>query len=418
MRSVKARSNDSVEDISRRNYGSSLYAQSIIEANPNVDFNRLQDGQVVVLPSSSRIDTTHSLDVNDDDVVIHINNRTYVVWDNFSLKTNFGTLADMFSFRVPFFPDDAEQRETFRPFSYKTVIIYFGQTKMFTGTMINIEPTLDSSNEVLVSGYGRCGILGDVTFSPKQYPIEYNEASLLTITENALRPFGLSVSFTEAAKSSVSAVNTSSAFSRVIAEPTANIASFLNKLASKQGVVLHSDRDGNVLYDKASKGKAVFEIIEGTPPLLKATASYNGQKRYSHLTALSQEWHGSVHDKLTVTDKEAIKRGIFRPYTILPKDVDDGQLNTILSSQMGRNLSDAAPMSITVSTWHKPDGNVFVKNESMFLIAPSIMIYRKTELFISGVSYERSSNSNIAVLSLSLPESFGGKEQIRPWEEA
>lgn len=418
MPSISARSNDSAEDISRRNFGSSIYAQSIIEANPNIDFSHLQKGDTVVLPSASLIDKAHSVNVSDDDVVITIENKTYVIWDHFSLTLNFGALSDNFSFRVPFFPDDAEQREVFRPFAYKTIIIYFGKTKMLTGTLMNISPKLGASNEVNVSGYSKCGIIGDVSFSPSQYPIEYNNASLLTITKNALRPFGITASATDSAKQATSiGVNSDPTFSSVIAKPTSNIASFLNKLAVKQGVVLNSDVNGNVIYDKASKNKAQFEVREGEPPFLTASASYNGQKRFSHLTAFAQDWLGDVHQKLTVEDKSATKRGVFRPHTVLPKNVDDGQLNTILSSQMGRNLSDAAPMSVTLSTWSKPDGAVFSKNESMFLTSPSIMIYRKTEFFISSVTFDRSSNSKTAVLTVSLPESFGGTNQLRPWEE-
>ncbi|MCX8816963.1 phage baseplate assembly protein [Vibrio parahaemolyticus] len=419
MRSTKALASDTVEDISRRNYGSSSAVETIVAANPNVDFDNLSEGQTIVLPSAAKIDQSNVVADNDDDVIISINGEVYKVWDNFSVTLNFGAIADTFSFRIPFFPDDASQREAFRPFSYNAVTVWIGKDKLLTGVLVDISPTVGDSREVSISGYSRCGVLQDVTFSPSQYPIEYNQVSLINLTKDVVKPFGLTAGASADAKSTVSGnLNPDPLFERIIASPTGRIGSFLSKLAAQQGVVLGCDSDGNVHYDVASPEKASYELIEGIPPLVKASAKYQGQKRYSHFSGLTQDWLGSTDVRVSLHDESAVKRGVFRPITLLEKDVTEGQINTLVKSQMGRNLSDASPISLTLSDWRNSEGKLFSKNERLLLTAESIMIYKKTEFLSKSVTFSRSSTGGkVANLSLALPENYGGNSQDLPWEE-
>ena len=419
MRSIKSLPNDSVEDISRRNYGSSSAVSSIVAANPSVDFNNLAEGQTVVLPSAGKIDQSSVVSEGDDDVVIKINGEVYRVWDDFVVTLNFGAIADSFSFRVPFFPEDAAQREAFRPFSYNSVSIWIGGEKLLTGVLVDIVPTIGSAREIVISGYSRSGILQDVNFSPSQYPIEYNQVSLIDLTANIIKPFGLTVSASDSAKSaSNGSLTTNSTFERIIASPTGKVGAFISKLAAQQGVVLGCGPDGNPKFDIASKEKAKYEIIEGKPPFVKSTARYLGQKRFSHYTGLTQDWIGNSEIKVTLHDESAASRGIFRPITLIERDVGEGQINELIKSQMGRNMSSASQVSLTVSDWRNFEGKLFNKNERLFLTAKSIMVYRKTEFLIKSVSFSRSaSGGKTAQMSLSLPENYGGESQKLPWED-
>src|SRR5689334_17913571 len=73
------------------------------------------------------------------------------------------------SFSTPFQPEQKEFRKVFKPFSFQPVQAFAGSQKLFTGTLIDVEPDSDeSSSTVKVSCYARPAVLHDCEPSWKE----------------------------------------------------------------------------------------------------------------------------------------------------------------------------------------------------------------------------------------------------------
>lgn len=400
---------DTFQRIARRRYGSEQYADLIRQANPGASDPLVAGTQLIIpaLPDTpERFNATAA--GGQDQVTLLIDDVTVSVWDNISITRTMDSM-DVISVTAPFDADNPVHREVFRPFSYKPVRILIGGELAFKGTMVGVRPLLaDSSKTVTISAYSAPGVLEDCTVSPTQYPVEFDNATLRTIAEKLMQPFGLTVQFD---------ADPGAPFERVAIEPTQQIMTFLTGLAQQRGLLITSTPGGALLFQSEVTGATpVAKLEQGEPPLLRVTPSFSEQDYYSHLTGIEWLVVGIAGSDYTVKNEKL--PGVMRPFAFSVDDTQGGDVQSVVEAKAGRMLANAATYGIEVATWRDSAHNLWTPNTLTTLQAPGAMVYSRYTFLVRSVTLTASSNGDrVAALTLVLPGSFRGEiPEALPWE--
>jgi len=400
---------DTFASIARKKYGDERYASNISSANPGVS-EPLFPGTVVAVPSlpGAPVDRSTNAPSNDDnETAILINGQRFRFWSSVRINRTLDAM-DTVEFSAPFDPEAPGFKDTFRPFSYKSLNITVGGDPLFTGTLIGVTPALDNSQKTInVSGYSLPGVLNDCTPPASAYPVEFNDVDLQAIAEALCKPFGLSVQF----EGEVGA-----AFERVAVDPGNTVLSFLSDLARQRSLVVSSTAEGVLLFQQASApGSPVASLSQGASPVLSVSPSFSPQQYFSHITGLEPVLLGTDGSQYTV--KNPHLAGVIRPITFKAGDVQGGDLKTSVEAKLGRMYGNMASYSVSVSTWRDSGGVLWAPNTTVRLIAPNAMVYSSYEFIVRGVRFEREADQESATLDLVLPGSFRGEPpEALPWD--
>lgn len=401
---------DTFESIARKKYGTEVQADRIARANPGV-MEPLTAGIVVVvpaLPSTPKNLLTGASATTEDEVAILIDGQRFRFWDSVTVTRGLDTM-DTVEFGAPFEPDTPGFRETFRPFSFKSMEVTVGGDPLFTGTMVAVNPVIENKQRtVAVSGYSLPGVLQDCTAPASSYPLEFNGQGLQEIAANMAGPFGISVEF-DADQGAI--------FDRVASEPGKKVLAFLAELAKQRNLVIGNTPRGALLFQQSvAAGNPVARLQEGSSPVLSVAPFFNPQDYYSHITGIEPAIVGLPGTQFTV--KNPRLEGAVRPFTFNAPDTLDADLNAAVRAKVGRMFGNMAAYSVRVSTWRDPQGKLWAPNTTITLLAPGAMIYNEFEFVIRSIQFERASKSNTAVLDLVIPGAFSGQiPEALPWDE-
>jgi prophage tail gpP-like protein len=316
---------------------------------------------------------------------------------------------DTVEFGAPFEPDTPGFRETFRPFSFKSMEVTVGGDPLFTGTMVAVNPIIENKQRtVAVSGYSLPGVLQDCTAPASSYPLEFNGQGLQEIAATMAGPFGISVEF-DADQGAI--------FDRVASEPGKKVLAFLAELAKQRNLVIGNTPRGALLFQQSvDAGNPIARLQEGSAPVLSISPTFNPQQYYSHITGIEPAIVGLPGAQFTV--KNPRLEGAVRPLTFNAPDTLDADLNAAVRAKMGRMFGNMAAYSVRVATWRDPQGNSWAPNTTLTLLAPGAMVYNEFEFVIRSIQFERASKSNTAILDLVIPGAFNGKVPTAlPWDD-
>jgi len=402
---------DTFSAIARKVYGSELQATRIANANPGV-IQPLVAGTTVAIPPipgspSNRPQSGIADNVNE--CALLIDNERFRFWESVTIHRAIDSISTM-EFVAPFDPTQTEQREIFRPFSYKTAEFTVGGNRLFTGTLMGIIPELTPDSKTLaLGGYSTPGVLNDCMMPASAYPLnELNDLTLADIAERIAGVFGIEVVF-EAAPGAK--------FDRVALPQNKKLLSFLADLAKQRGLVLTDDERGRLVFKKSiDTGVPVARLFEGAPPLISVDTFHDPQQYYSHITGIEPVAVGTSGSQFTV--KNARLAGVLRPYTFTVKDAIGGDMQPATEAQTGRMFGTMASYSAAVSTWRDEDGELWSPNTVVQLLAPGAMVYTEYNFIVRSVTFERTANSESAVLDLVMPGSFSGQvPESLPWDD-
>lgn len=401
---------DTFEIIARKQYGDEKQAISIASANPGAA-EPLVVGTELSIPDqpSAPLDVLQqSAADNQNEVAVLIDGRRFRFWENIRVTRSIDAM-DVLEFSAPFESGLQTFRETFRPFSYKPVVVTVGGVPLFTGTMIGSMPAVDSTRRaIVVSAYSTPGVLNDCTAPASAYPIEYNDQGLREIATTLAQPFGIAVSF-DADQGAV--------FERAASGTTEKVLDFLTKLAQQRGLIISSDEKGKLLIQQSVNGGAPVAVLsQGASPVLSVTPFFNPQQYYSHVTGIDPVIVGLEGSQFTV--KNSRLQGVVRPITFDAPDSSGGGINSAVRAKAGRMFGSMASYSIDVSTWRDPAGNLWKPNTSVKLQAPGAMIYSSYEFIVRSVTFSKDAGAEVATLNLVIPGSFSGQlPEVLPWDE-
>ena len=401
-------SGDTFELISRKQYGTEQYASNIAQANPGAN-EPLVPGTSLIIPSNpdgvdNKLQTT--VTVSPDEVAMLIDGKRFRFWTDIKLTRSIDKM-DTLDLSAPFEPELESFKETFRPFSFKSVVITVGGDPLFKGTMVPVIPSLGTSKTIQVSAYSIPGVLNDCTAPASAYPLEYNKQNLRTITNTVLKPFGIKAVF-EASPGAV--------FERVALDPGQKILDFLSDLARQRNLVISSSERGELLFRKSIEtGIPVAILRQGQSPVVSISPSFNPQEYYSHITGIGPVVVGASGEVYTVKNKKLTN--ILRPFTFQAQDTESGTLQDAVRAKAGRMFGNMVSYKVSVHTWRDPKGNLWTSNTLVNLQSDNAMIYKPYNFVIRSVEFSKDENSQTAVLDLVIPGSFSGAipEEL-PWD--
>lgn len=342
------------------------------------------------------------------------------------------------SFMAPFEPDRKEFRKTFKPFSFKPTQLFIGSSKVFTGTLIDVDPDSDKdASSVKVSCYARPAVLHDCEPPDSAYPLEFNEMDIVQIASKICGSFGFSASVEQQSivrdgslidlefikkaqrrgKRGGLIGGKGSKFARLALQPGDNPQEFLAGLAKQRGVVMTDDPDGNLLFrNSVSAGSPVMTIAAGAQPVVAVKAAFNPQDYFSEITAFTPSTRLRKGDKWTA--KNPRLSGVIRPTSFKPDDTDKSEAQQAALAKLGRMFGNMVSWTLSLPTFLDPSGKLLEPNTTIRITAPNAMIYTETELLVRNVKMKQNANETSSELNLVLPGAFSGEiPDSFPWDE-
>lgn len=409
-RFYQVRVGDTLSSIATRFYGNPSDAPVISAANPVIVDPAYLDPKWVLtipdLPANIEVEpSTPLVGGSDDEVSITVEGKQFYLWENVSINFSVDTI-DSFQFDLPWDPTNDDLREIFAPFGYKQVGVTIGGDKVITGTIVkqDIAKTAESSI-ITLSGYALPGVLGDVNPSPTTYPLEFKDNDLEQIAKRLCDPFSITAKFD---------ADKGAAFKRVAIAPTEKVLDFLIKLAKQRGLIVTSNANGELVFQQSATGKSKATIKEGVFPWISGNCSYDGQKRFSTITAIGDNFFGKETGSANAKDN-TVK--INRPNVFNSNHITKGELQKSADAQIGRNFATSIGIGVSVTGWRDFDGNRWEKNSKIVYEAPSQYIYEETEFIIRDLTLTKDPDSLLSTMTLVFPETYTG--EIRdsfPWD--
>jgi prophage tail gpP-like protein len=372
---------------------------------------------------------------------LSIGGKDFTHWTEVELEDS----IDGFStacFTAPFYAEDRDFREMFRPFSYRTVEVKLDNVVQFTGSMVCVEPALDAdSRTVKVQAYSRPAVLVDAMIPPDFHGTQWSGLHLLAIAQRLCAPFVITAKFAD--ERSAAAGNQSSfavaagtdaelkkaladlekSFAKVKIEPDGKIFDFLCELVKQRGLVISNDAAGNLVFQKSTyTGAAVAALAEpsegekASVPL-SVTSHFNPQGYCSHVTTIIAAKRGVKPVRWTAVNP--FLRDVLRPTCLRCDDAKPGDAPALAQAHLGRMFGNAASWEVELPTIIDPQGRYYRPNTTLVLKAPSAMIYGRHEFLIRSVTKRQDKDGTTCTLQLVLPGAFSGEVPAAlPWNEA
>lgn len=342
-----------------------------------------------------------------EDVRIHLRGREYTGWSDLEITQSLDSFSTL-SFSAPFEPERGSFREDFKPFSYAPVSVTVGGEPLFTGTIIDVDPSSDpAARRVGVSAYAKPGVLADVNMPPSAWPLEYNGLTLPQVMERVCSPFGIGVVVDGAA---------GAPFERVALEPDGDPSAFLADLARQRGYILRDKPDGRLwaLRSAPASAQPVARLREGVPPVVSVTPTFSPRDYYSEITGLGGARSGRPGASATASNTRLTD--VVRPRVYKPEDTEVGDVPAASRAQLGRMFGACVSYEIPMPTWRTPTGDLWAPNAVATVFAEGAMVYRETRVIVRNVTLKLGDEKSCS-LGLVLPGAYSSEiPEVMPWD--
>lgn len=399
---------DTYDTVARKVYGDDQQSGRIRRANPGAADPIIAGTSLVIPDDAPTSDAGNRTASSPNEVALRVSGKRFRFWSSVTITLAVDAVPTV-DFTAPFEPDDIDFRDTFRPFSYQAVDIDVGGDRLFTGTLVGVDPsTIPESRTVGASCYALPGVMGDCTAPASAYPLEWDQANLRVIAEKVAEYFGISVVFE---------ADAGTTFERVSLAPGEDILQWLAGLSAQRGLVISATAEGALLFLKgATDSTPVADITEGKSPVESVSPAFSPQKYFSSITGITPMLVGLPGPQYTEKNKHL--PGAIRPHTFISDNTLGSDLAESVRSKMGRMFANVVGYDVPVSTWRDPSGALWAPNTLITLDAPGAMIYGRSTFLIRSVILQKTSGSETATLNLILPSAFAGVVPERlPWDE-
>jgi prophage tail gpP-like protein len=352
-------------------------------------------------------------------VTIDIDGRRWAYWSDLEVHLGLDSHGSV-GFTAPFEAERRDFRDTFRPYSFKPLVLSVDGEPLFTGTLVDVNPTVDPGEKrVSCSAYSRPAVLEESNLPASSAPFEASGLSLRQIAQRLCAPFGIDVVVEVADGSPFKKVSSRNKKGDTEAEPDQRIQAFLVDLAKQRGLVVSSTSKGELLFRRAvAPGSPVGRLEEGVPPLVSVVPTFNPSSYYSEITGFSAAKRGRVGAKYTER-LQRLSGGWLRSHNFKLEDTEKADAPAAVRAKVSRMYAEMATYVINVPTWRDTKGRLWQPNTTLVLKAPGSMIYDDYEFLIRDVYLKQSAGETTASLGLVLPGAFVDSTQIKrfPWEE-
>lgn len=400
---------DTFETIARKQYGSEEFAPNVAKANPGV-MEPLTSGTSLVTPAlpGAPVDKPQEAPAQGvNEVAIFIDDKRFRFWDAVRIIRALDTM-DTVEFSAPMESTLPFFTQSFRPFSFKPIVITVDGDPLFNGTGVGVTPVLQSDRKLIsVSGYSLPGVLNDCTAPASAYPLEFNGLGLRDIANTLAALFGLSVVFD---------VDQGDVFDRVALEPGKRVFTFLAELARQRNLIIASTSAGELIFwQSIDAGQPRAELAQGESPVISITPFFSPQEFYSHVTGIEPVIIGLAGSQFTVQNPRL--KGVVRPMTFEAEDTLEASLKSAVEAKAGRMFGNMVSYELRLNTWRDLIGRLWEPNTTIILQAPDAMIFNPYEFVIRSVDFNRNPKIETATLNLVIPGSFNGViPETLPWD--
>lgn len=400
---------DTFEAIARKEYGTEAEAARIRRANPGVSEPLVPGAQLIApaVPGAPKDKPQENPAATGNEVALLIDGSRFRFWDSVRIARSMDTM-DTVEFGAPFDPSAPGMRETFRPFSYKSMEVKVGGEQLFSGTMVTVDPVMGVSGVTIAAGgYSTPGVLNDCTPPAPSYPIEFNGLDLSGIAEAIAGDFGIAVEFPD---------GPGPEFDRVACRPGQKALAFLVELAQQRNLIVTNGPAGALVFFRPGRpGNPVARLRQGASPLRSVTPAFSPQQYHSHITGIQPVVTGSEGSQYTV--KNPRLSGTIRPISFTSQDSEGGDIAASVGAKASRMFGAMASYSAEVSAWRGANGDLWAPGDAVTLEAPDAMVYDEYKFIIRTAIFRRDGGSETATLDLVVPGSFSGElPGGLPWE--
>lgn len=400
---------DTFSLIARKTYGIDSDESLIANANPGVT-EPLAEGITIVIPDNPNAIArrpTRTNAVSENEVTLRVGTETL----RFFTHVTISLAMDSFSavgFSGPFDPDVQALRDALKPLSFQPITVDVGGVRLFTGTVVNITPSLSPvSSTINVDCYSRPGVTNDCTPpASASDQLEFHGFDLAQISRSLCAHFGISVD----------ASNVGPVFEQTAINLGSTVYSYLVSLAKQRNTVISDTPEGKLLIRRpTTTGVPVATLTTGVSPLVSVQPQFNSQQYYSHITGMQPAFVGLPGSQHTIVNSRL--RGVVRPWTFIAPDTEGADTVAATEAKAGRMFASVVTYSIVLATWRDPSGALWAPNTTIVLLAPRAMVYTSFEFLVRAVSFSRSSGGESATLSLILPGTLSGEiPEVMPWD--
>jgi len=350
-----------------------------------------------------------------NDVSILIDGKDFAFWSDVEISLSIDSFATC-KFRAPFEAERFEFRDTFRPFTFKPLQVLLQGERLFTGTMVSVDPEeSEDSSDVSVEGYALPAVLGDCMMPASALPLEFKNSTLKDIATQICEAFSLLTDVRE---------DTGPPFEKVAFEVDSKPLNVLADLAKQRNLVISNTSLGELLLWKSvtsAKPVANFDVRQGAQrtgyPIPKIKPSYSAQDYFSEVTGFVPARRRKEGSHWTGRNPWLNSR--LRPMSFKMDDTEKGDAEGAVKARIGRMFANMMTVDVQdIPSWRDPQGSLFKPNTLVTVTAPNAMIYNPTKFLVREVRFRQSESTETADLKLVLPGAFSGEIPAQlPWNE-
>ena len=406
---------DKIRSIARKTYGYDR-SSDLVNANSSILTGRpisleglptIYQGDNLWLPDvkeqfSNKITATHN-----DEITIRLGGKLFTGWTATSLQRNIDSVADGFTFSLPYDPNNLELRELTRAYSYKNCDIFIGDELYIAAQTIKWSVGT-RKNQTVKTIEARTKAGHTIECMAQKNAVEYKNQTLSQIATDIMESYGDNLK-------PLFFAGDSDKFTKVRKEVTETDYSFLVGLAAQKGFMITSSDDGRFAFIRAEiNGLPVFRFIEGETAIEHISTSNDGTKRFSSMQSVT-ETAGTSGISSTLSDPNI---PIYRPFVFSADDLEAGNLETALKWRKSKALANSYSVSITVSGWRNERGQLWRENMKGTVKAPLVDILNESDYIIAGVTLRKDeTGGNIATLKMVIPQAYSLEFPTSfPWE--
>lgn len=330
-----------------------------------------------------------------DDFTLNVRGQKYAGWTDLSVTRSMEQLAHSFSLSLT--DKWTTDGKSVPVVSGDICSIAYGTKRVSTGYVDDDSKTYDA-NQRTQSFTGRSKTADLIDCSPARTSRKsWRKATLLSIAEQLCDPFNIAVTAN---------VDTGLKFSRFAIEEGETVFAALERAARQRGVLMVTDGDGDLVFDRAGSTKVATTLKWGVN-ILAGGATRSMRDRFSEYTVVCQstgsdELFGSnTSIKRTSTDP-GVERS--RPITIMADTEDSGsELQKRADWERNVRAGRARRYTYTVQGWEHESG-LWTPNALVRVVDPEFDL--DDELLIVSTTQRRSNQGTTTELSLTGKEAF------------
>ena len=199
-------------------------------------------------------------------------------------------------------------------------------------------------------------------------------------------------------------------FDRVTSDENDTIFQHLAGLAMQRSALISSTVNGDLLITRASNGRPVATLEEGSQGAISMTARFDGRKRFNVYRAIGDSPLGN---KVGLAKDNVVPRSRF--LTFQANETISGDIDKAAQWRRSKQLADALTIPFPTDSWYRPDGKLWRENTIVTVISPTIHVPGGFNFLIRSVEYIDDTAGKTAVLNLVPPQVYTGEELKEPW---